>query len=253
MWNLVWSWPGPQRVRSFLWLALHNRLLTNQERARRHLCNVDTCDIRLGHVETVLHVLRDCTIARRVWSAFLPPDKRTSFFAYHWTLQGWLQVNLKPSNGLVNNLPWHFLFGGLCRDATGNWLFGFVASYGISSILGAELWSMYEGLKLAYDRGYRKVILECDNLTVVNTILGVSNNQCILRCLVDSIRSLLLKDWDVQISHIYREANFSADWLASMAYSLPLGRHFLEEPPVSILSWLFHDVVGVSYNRSVVA
>ncbi|KAF2289906.1 hypothetical protein GH714_039118 [Hevea brasiliensis] len=85
--------------------------------------------------------------------------------------------------------------GGLCRDATGNWLFSFAASYGISSVLGAELWSMYEGLRLAYDIGYRKVILECDNLTAVNTILGVSNNQCILRCLVDSIRSLLLKDW----------------------------------------------------------
>ncbi|XP_058008206.1 uncharacterized protein LOC110665397 [Hevea brasiliensis] len=110
---------------------------------------------------------------------------------------------------------------GACRDAAGNWLFAFVASYGVSSVLVAEIWSMHKGLRLAYDRGYRRVILECDNLTAIH--------------------------------HIYREANFSTDWLAYMAYFLPLGRHFLEEPSVSILSWLFHNVVGVSYSRSAVA
>ncbi|KAF2297888.1 hypothetical protein GH714_004755 [Hevea brasiliensis] len=82
-------------------------------------------------------------------------------------------------------------------DAAGNWLFAFAASYGVSSVLVAELWSMHKGLRLAYDRGYRRVILECDNLTAVNTILGVSNKQCILCYLVNSIRNLLLKDWDV--------------------------------------------------------
>ncbi|EEF38074.1 conserved hypothetical protein [Ricinus communis] len=34
-WKNVWGWEGPERVRMFLWLAMHARLLTNGERARR--------------------------------------------------------------------------------------------------------------------------------------------------------------------------------------------------------------------------
>lgn len=36
-WSRVLKWSGPQRVKSFLWLALQDRLLTNHERNRRHL------------------------------------------------------------------------------------------------------------------------------------------------------------------------------------------------------------------------
>ncbi|MBA0726178.1 hypothetical protein Golax_002025 [Gossypium laxum] len=34
-WKIVWKYPGPQRVRVFLWLAFKQKLLTNSERARR--------------------------------------------------------------------------------------------------------------------------------------------------------------------------------------------------------------------------
>lgn len=42
-WEIVWKWQGPQRVRSFLWLVLHNILLTNEQRKRRHMTDVSTC------------------------------------------------------------------------------------------------------------------------------------------------------------------------------------------------------------------
>lgn len=28
-WNYAWNFPGPQRIKTFLWLVLHNALLTN--------------------------------------------------------------------------------------------------------------------------------------------------------------------------------------------------------------------------------
>ncbi|CAN1186902.1 Putative ribonuclease H protein At1g65750 [Linum perenne] len=66
-WNSVWQRQGPQRVRLFLWLAVHNRLLTNAERKRRHLCSDDVCTrCRVG-AEDALHVLRDCSFARNIW------------------------------------------------------------------------------------------------------------------------------------------------------------------------------------------
>uniref|UniRef100_A0A2C9UN59 Reverse transcriptase zinc-binding domain-containing protein n=1 Tax=Manihot esculenta TaxID=3983 RepID=A0A2C9UN59_MANES len=36
-------WPGPQRIKTFLWLLLHERLLTNGERCRRHIVSSDLC------------------------------------------------------------------------------------------------------------------------------------------------------------------------------------------------------------------
>lgn len=42
-WNTIWQWQGPQRVRTFLWLGYHERILTNVERARRHLSASNNC------------------------------------------------------------------------------------------------------------------------------------------------------------------------------------------------------------------
>ncbi|KAK8572479.1 hypothetical protein V6N12_028532 [Hibiscus sabdariffa] len=36
-WKILWKLTDPQRVKIFIWLALHQRLLTNVERAHRHL------------------------------------------------------------------------------------------------------------------------------------------------------------------------------------------------------------------------
>ena len=34
-WSTIWKWRGPERVKLFLWLAMHDKLLTNVERVRR--------------------------------------------------------------------------------------------------------------------------------------------------------------------------------------------------------------------------
>lgn len=30
IWKLIWKWPRPQRIRTFLWLVVQNKLLTNE-------------------------------------------------------------------------------------------------------------------------------------------------------------------------------------------------------------------------------
>ena len=37
IWRLIWRWKGPERIRNFLWLVAHNKLLTNDQRVARHL------------------------------------------------------------------------------------------------------------------------------------------------------------------------------------------------------------------------
>ncbi|CAN0899765.1 Putative ribonuclease H protein At1g65750 [Linum grandiflorum] len=46
-----------------MWLATHDRLLTNKERRRRHLTETGVCTRCNYPHEIVLHVLRDCPFA----------------------------------------------------------------------------------------------------------------------------------------------------------------------------------------------
>ena len=52
------------------------------------------------------------------------------------------------------------------------------------------------------------------------------------------------RDWQITIQHIYREANFSADFMAKLAGSLPLGFHVFDNLPEGIEYWLRNDMYG---------
>ncbi|CAN1250668.1 Putative ribonuclease H protein At1g65750, partial [Linum perenne] len=79
-WKAFWNWQGPNRVRFFLWLAVHNRLLTNTKHMRRHLCNDDVCSRCRAGPEDTLHVLRDCSFAKSIWQALIPTRDHQEFF-----------------------------------------------------------------------------------------------------------------------------------------------------------------------------
>ncbi|CAN1137716.1 Putative ribonuclease H protein At1g65750 [Linum perenne] len=95
LWNLIWRWKGPNRVRFFLWLVAHNRILTNAERRRRHLSATDTCDRCNMGSEDVLHVLRDCNFAVKIWRGILPHSQLQSFFS--GSLHDWLFKTLNST------------------------------------------------------------------------------------------------------------------------------------------------------------
>lgn len=43
LFDLVWTWHDPQRIRAHLWKLCHARLLTNYERRRRNMTNGVSC------------------------------------------------------------------------------------------------------------------------------------------------------------------------------------------------------------------
>ncbi|CAL1399379.1 unnamed protein product [Linum trigynum] len=56
----LWRWKGPSRVKHFLWLVLHHRLMTNKERVEHKLTM--NCNFKRGNgsKKTVEHISRDC-------------------------------------------------------------------------------------------------------------------------------------------------------------------------------------------------
>ncbi|CAI0380428.1 unnamed protein product [Linum tenue] len=69
--------------------------------------------------------------------------------------------------------------------------------------------------------------------------------------LISEIRRRLQRDWTVRIDHIFREANFAADHLASIGHSETIGVHVMASPCTSLLYWLFFDRVGIETPRLV--
>lgn len=52
-WNLAWKWPRPQRTRTFLWMALHHKLLTNIVRFHGHMSSSIICHKHLMRTLTI--------------------------------------------------------------------------------------------------------------------------------------------------------------------------------------------------------
>ena len=75
----------------------------------------------------------------------------------------------------------------------------------------------------------------------------VSANKAIIR----DIKRLLDRQWQVNMKHIYREANRAADFLASYAQHFNLGCHCLDVAPTALRSILFDDYRGIALSRSV--
>lgn len=106
-WDLVWKAPVQQRVRVFLWLLMHDRVLCNVNRMKRYLTDDPRCQRCNGQEETLLHLLRDCPAARSIWSAVGGTARYNSFF--QGDLQQWITRNLK-AEGLIFSEKWPTIF-----------------------------------------------------------------------------------------------------------------------------------------------
>lgn len=107
-WELAWTSPVQQRVRVFLWLILHNRILCNANRLQRHLTDDPRCSRCAQNTdETLLHLFPDCPIARNIWKSVGGTACYPSF--YQGDLQGWITRNLE-ANGFIFSEKWPICF-----------------------------------------------------------------------------------------------------------------------------------------------
>jgi len=95
-WSWVWKVKAPLRCQFFLWLALHDRLLTNANREKRNLTNNPLCPLCELEYETMDHALRHCPKALTVWQYFqsngLGKVERQLGF------QQWIKYNILNNN-----------------------------------------------------------------------------------------------------------------------------------------------------------
>lgn len=68
--------------------------------------------------------------------------------------------------------------------------------------------------------GCQMLIVESDLAVAYNMIQNRSRANATFQPLLRKIGQMMDREWDISINHIYREANFCADWLANKAYNL---------------------------------
>lgn len=129
--------------------------------------------------------------------------------------EGWIKLNM---NGDSRGNPGLATAGGVLRDGDGVWRGWFALNIGRCMAPLAELWGVYYGLYIAWERGIRRLEVEVDLELVVDFLkTGVSERHP-LSFLVRLCHGFVSKDWIVRFAHVYREAKRVADGLANYAF-----------------------------------
>ena len=93
----------------FLWLCAHRSVPMKEVLGSRGL-NLDlTCELCGGSLESILHTLRDCKVAKSVWKDLGIEEGNLEFFGSN--LEVWLKNNYgKTSMYPRPCVPWKILF-----------------------------------------------------------------------------------------------------------------------------------------------
>lgn len=166
-------------------------------------------------------------------------------------LDGWVKLN---TNGASKGNPGQAGVGGIVRGRGGRPLSMFAANCGVASCTKAEFLAVLKGLALVWNLGNRRIVLEVDSLVVARALLGEDIPSSTYYHGIRRCKEMVNKqDWEVVVSHCYREANRAADWLANYGVGLIPKLVIMEAAPVSLRTVLLEDVSGVVLLRRVPA
>ncbi|CAN1123634.1 Putative ribonuclease H protein At1g65750 [Linum perenne] len=172
--------------------------------------------------------------------------RQTQLIGWRPADEGWFTLDSDGSLYVQNSRA---AAGGLIRDSGGNLISSYVINLGSCSIMRAELRGIIEGMKIAWGKGVRRLCVQSDSQAAVSLLCCKEGRVHRHTSLVDQFTELRSRDWEVTIHHIYREANYAADYLANLGHSVDLGTHICQSPDNTLLYWLRYDLIGVSTPR----
>ncbi|KAK8625545.1 hypothetical protein V6N13_090413 [Hibiscus sabdariffa] len=77
----------------------------------------------------------------------------------------WVKLNCNGAHGVGDSsTSWGV------RDFAGEWLYGFFKFIGCCSIVEAELWGIWVGLDLAWNKGFRSIMAETDCVDAIRLL-----------------------------------------------------------------------------------
>ncbi|CAN0929906.1 Putative ribonuclease H protein At1g65750, partial [Linum grandiflorum] len=120
--------------------------------------------------------------------------------------------------------------GGIICTDTGCFVKAFAANLGSCSITRVEMHAIVDVLQLAWTLGILKIRIQSDSRAAIAILTKDSKLDHQHAALVFQFNELCRRQWEVHISHIYREANNVADYLANLGHALTYGMHIFYSP-----------------------
>ncbi|XP_058746776.1 uncharacterized protein LOC131619727 [Vicia villosa] len=97
-----------------------------------------------------------------------------------------------------------------------------------------ELWGILEGIKFARMKGYTRISIQSDNKYIVDAIAVKSFKNKDENGIYNQIRKYFAELENITLSHVFREANKSADIMANLSLSHDMEANFIR---FAQLSW----------------
>jgi ribonuclease HI len=194
----------------------------------------------LSQITTLLHSTKKAfggsnKISTPILVSWHPPPKNV------------IKVNVDGSS--IGN-PGPSGFGGLLRNTFGGWITGFAGSCGFTSNINAELQAISHDLDIAWNHGFRNVICESDFQTALKLIQEGVPSTHPYAPLVDYIRSLIHKKWQLVLVHTLRKGNASVDWIAKLGASLVQELKMFPICPSPLSNICLADSMGIQFPRA---
>ncbi|GKV19211.1 hypothetical protein SLEP1_g29500 [Rubroshorea leprosula] len=278
-WSWIWNVCTIPKIKYFLWLVMHGRILTFDTLAQWGVVSDNRCPRCRNGPETLTHIFRECQHAAIFWNSIIPQSIST--YNQNLDFKSWIKEFIRLQPALTTFQPKTIVFvgwsppspgfaklntygfaltnpgiagaGGSLCDHLGRWMVGFSRSIGWTTSIAAELWAIRDGLEIAAGKGISKLIVETDSKVVVLLIDSTYTTLHSLGTLISYCRLLLRLFTDARISHIYREANAATDFLAKLGSTNANDFVWYEESPPGLSSILYHDLIGTSFPRTIVA
>nr|XP_027093693.1 uncharacterized protein LOC113714094 [Coffea arabica] len=141
--------------------------------------------------------------------------------------------------------------GGLLRDSQGKLIFAFYKEFGDQAVLEAESMALLCGLQLCHQRGLCPSLVEVDSKALVQL---VGSGVIAKWPLCNTLRKVrdLLQGFSASFSHIFREANSSADRLAAIGAGGTRVYDQFQQLPALVRASIILDARGVPGVRWVI-
>ncbi|XP_074298539.1 uncharacterized protein LOC141629436 [Silene latifolia] len=111
MWRTIWRIPVQQRVRMFIWLAAHGRVMVNVNRVIRNMGDDPRCPRCEGDEETTEHLLRSCPVSKQIWN-LIGIDSSNIYF-FNSPFSEWL-TRCASNDVSTNEANWPMMFAITC-------------------------------------------------------------------------------------------------------------------------------------------
>ncbi|CAN1249810.1 Putative ribonuclease H protein At1g65750, partial [Linum perenne] len=107
-----------------------------------------------------------------------------------------------------------------------------------------------EGVRRAWNSGYRRLEIQIDSQAVVALLRETSSKITHSHALeVLEFQDWMKHDWEVKLIRVYREANHAVDHLASRGHTSPRGSHLVDSADRNLAYFIRYDCMGVSETR----